>query len=188
MSVEHTDRRGRGWQLCEKKTKTGKTTYYFSMKPGGALVRAVPEGYEIYENPQAQVFLRKRAAQLIRPEELALVEAALARHGESWMFKADANKCAIVVHEASGTGGLDGMYQMFRGRRMTQEEALQSASYQAMMRFTLVDKETRGFTVERYCFRGRIDDWIWLDGPGSLAALVKKYVQHLGRESFFELV
>ncbi len=62
-----------------------------------------------------------------------------------------------------------------------------SAHYRPMMRFTLADKETRGFTVERYCFRGRIDGWIFIDGPAMLSALVKKYVKNLGRESFFEL-
>jgi len=36
------------------------------------------------------------------------------------------------------------------------------------------------------CFVGSVDDWIDI-GHGSLAALVKRYVKHLGQESYFEL-
>lgn len=187
MSVEHTDRRGRAWQLYEKATKTGKKTYYFSKRPGGVLVDKLPEGYVIHENPQAQVFLRKREEHLILPEELALVERALASHGAPWAFMADANKDSIVVHEASDMGGLADLFRMCRGREMSPQERMQSASYQAVLRFTLAAKEARSFTVERYCFRGCVEDWISLDGPAPLAACVKKYVKHLGRESFYDL-
>ena len=133
------------------------------------------------------MFLRQRAAQLIRPEEVSLVERALARRGEPWQFKADANKGTIIVYEASDASGLNDLYRTFRGRDLSPEERQQNANYQAVMRFSLVDRETRAFTVERYCFRGRIDDWIWLDGPGTLVGLVRKYVKHVGQDSFFEL-
>lgn len=187
MSVKHTDRRSRTWHLHEKATTAGKRTYFFSMDAVGQVVEALPEGYEVYENPNAQVFLRKRVAPVILPEELALVEAALARHGEVWQYQSDVKKATITVHEASDLGGLDGLYREFRGRRMLADEKRISAHYTPMMRFTLADKESRAFIVERYCFRGRIDGWIFLDGPGALAPLVRKYVKHLGRESFFEL-
>ncbi|MDD2456587.1 MAG: hypothetical protein PHE10_09700, partial [Kiritimatiellae bacterium] len=88
------------------------------------------------------------------------------------------------MHEASDASGLNDLYRKFRGRDLSPEERQQHASYQAVMRFSLVDRETRAFTVERYCFRGRIDDWIWLDGPGALAGLARKYVKHLGQDSF----
>lgn len=188
MSVKHTDRRNRTWHLHEKATTTGKRTYFFSMDTGGQVVEALPEGYEVYENPNAQVFLRKRTAPVILPEELALVETALARHGEAWQYQSEVKKSALIVHEASDMEGLDNLFGEFRGRRMSADEKRMSAHYTPMMRFTLTDKETRAFTVERYCFRGRIDGWLFLDGPGALAPLVRKYVKHLGRESFFELI
>jgi hypothetical protein len=62
------------------------------------------------------------------------------------------------------------------------------AMYSKMMRFTLIDAETRRFNVERWCFMGGIDDWYFLDGDAPLATLAEKYVKHLGRESFFELM
>ena len=43
------------------------------------------------------------------------------------------------------------------------------------------------FVVERMCFRGRIDGWHGLDG-GPLEKLVERYVPHIGKDSFFELM
>lgn len=188
MSVTHTDRQGRTWHLHEKRTAKGNRAFFFSMHAGGQAVEALPEGYEVYENPNAQVFLRKRAEQAVLPEELELVENALARHGEAWQYKADVKKATITVHEASDMGGLDKLYGEFRGRGLSADEKMKSAHYRPMMRFTLADKEARAFTVERYCFRGSIDGWMFLDGPGALAPLVRKYVKHLGRESFYDLI
>jgi hypothetical protein len=59
--------------------------------------------------------------------------------------------------------------------------------YSPMMQFVLEEKEQRLFTVQRYCFRGSIDDWIDID-YGKLAQLVRTYVKHLGSASYFELV
>jgi hypothetical protein len=59
-------------------------------------------------------------------------------------------------------------------------------NYTAMLRFRLVDKEQRTFTAERFCFRGSIDDWIFLDGPDTLEKLLKRYVKLLGTDSFFD--
>jgi hypothetical protein len=56
MTIEHINRRGKKYYLHEGKTKTGKPKYFFSMKSEGNTIDAIPEGYEIYENPNAQFF------------------------------------------------------------------------------------------------------------------------------------
>ena len=58
MAIEYINRKGDTYYLHERKTKTGKPKYHFSMKKDGELVESIPHGYEIYENPNAQVFLR----------------------------------------------------------------------------------------------------------------------------------
>jgi hypothetical protein len=63
----------------------------------------------------------------------------------------------------------------------------QGGHYQKMLRFTLTDETTGQFSVDRWCFRGSIDDWFFLD-CGELRKLVEKYCRHLGKESFFELM
>jgi len=55
------------------------------------------------------------------------------------------------------------------------------------MQFVLIDKKKRLFNIQRYNYRGSIDDWIDIDYFEPLDELVRKYVKHLGQESFFEL-
>lgn len=59
MTIQHVNRKGDTYYLHQAKTKTGKPKWFFSTKQTGDLAQAVPGGYEIYENPNAQVFLRK---------------------------------------------------------------------------------------------------------------------------------
>jgi hypothetical protein len=59
--------------------------------------------------------------------------------------------------------------------------------YSPMMVFQLVDATRRTFQTQRYCFLGSVDDWIEIGKPGKLATLVKKYVKHLGQDSYVEL-
>jgi hypothetical protein len=60
--------------------------------------------------------------------------------------------------------------------------------YTPMMQFVLRDEKRRLFSVDRWCFRGSIDNWFPLAGAGNLPQLVEKYTRHLGKESFFELM
>jgi hypothetical protein len=62
----------------------------------------------------------------------------------------------------------------------------QAVHYFPMMQFLLEDEQRRTFIAQRYCFIGSIDDWIDI-GHGPLTRLVKRYVKHLGQESYFDL-
>lgn len=188
MTIDHTSRTGKTYYLYMGTTKTGKPKYFFSMKKAGKPVDAIPAGFEIYENVNGQVFLRKMPKQIITPDELALVEAALRARGEAWEFRAEVKKDAIVVYE-SGTdvGGVGDLILTYTGRPMSAAEQLRHAHYMAVMRFVLADKDNRLFITERFCFKGSIDDWIYVDGPAELSAQLGKYIKHLGQESFYEL-
>jgi hypothetical protein len=64
-------------------------------------------------------------------------------------------------------------------------------NYMKVMRFTLADEQDRTFRIQRWCFRGSIDDWIdlWMSGgEGKLPALVRTFCPHIGQESFYELM
>jgi len=49
----------------------------------------------------------------------------------------------------------------------------------------LNDKERRTFVAQRFCFRGSIDEWIYLAGPDDFEGIVKKHVKFLGTDEFF---
>jgi hypothetical protein len=188
VAIQHVNRRGDTYYLHCGKTKTGKPKWFFSKKKDGNLADAVPEGYEVYENPNAQVFLRKIVPQLVTPEEIATVEKGIrVKH-----FIVEAKKDAIVVflpHQDA-----DSVMERLRplmpfGLGFSSTfKVEQHLHYMPMMRFVLQDEERRLFSVDRWCFRGSIDDWFPLAGAGKLSAQVKKYVRHLGKESFFELM
>jgi len=58
--------------------------------------------------------------------------------------------------------------------------------YTENMRFELIDKHSRLFQTERYCYRGSIDDWIPISGPGELGKLAASYLKHIGKDSYYE--
>lgn len=163
MPVKHVNRKRQTYFLHVGKTKTGKPKYFFSKDSEGTLLDAVPDGYEIYENLNAQVFLRKTMPQIITDEEVVAVQIGLRKLAPSESCIVGVKGPHIEVYQAQG------------------------GHYHQMLRFTLVDDKARWFSVDRWCFRGSIDDWFPL-GDGYLPKLVEKYCGHLGKESFFELM
>ena len=128
----------------------------------------MPEGHEVYENPDARVYFRKIVPQLVTPAEVALVKEGLERYAPDQHCIVDIRKKDIIVYH-SERGSL----------------------YQKMLRFTLDDKKDRTFRVQRWCFKGSIDGWIdlWASGSvGELQVLVQTFCPHLGQDSFYELM
>jgi hypothetical protein len=184
MPVTHVNRKGDTYYLHTGKTRTGKPRYWFSKSTEGELVGSIPEGYEVYENPDAQVFLRKIVPQLVTLAEIAVVEGGLKRFAPGQNCLVDVQGEHIVVYHAErvalnlerfGFGELPPSWR----------------NYMKVLRFTLVDEQDRTFRVQRWCFRGSIDRWIdlWASkSEGKLPDLVKKFCRHIGQESFYELM
>ena len=186
MPVTHVNRKQDTYYLHVGKTKRGKTRYWFAKNTEGDLVDAMPEGHEVYENPEAQVFLRKIVPQLVTPAEIAVVENGLKRYAPGKNCVVDVKGEHIVVYYAERVA-LDSGWLGFGFRELPPSHR----SYMKVMRFSLVDEKKRTFWVQRWCFRGSIDDWIDLWESGSeakLSDLVKKFCPHIGQESFYELM
>lgn len=190
MAIQHVNRRGDVYYLHEGKTKTNKPRFFFSKKQAGTLAEAIPPGHEVYENPNAQVFLRKIQPRLFTQEELALVERGVRDLAKMDYFLIDVKDESIVVHlpHENPTVLQDTFFSHFGAAASARaaKDMQKFLSYSPMMRFTLCDAQARRFTVERWCFRGSVDGWIFLDG-GSLPDLVTRYCPNLGKESFYEL-
>ncbi len=74
MTYHYTNRKKVTYYLYQKPTKKGKVRYFFSQKQSaGNPVNRLPEGYEVYENPNAVVFLRKKQAPVITRDEITLI-------------------------------------------------------------------------------------------------------------------
>jgi hypothetical protein len=186
MPVTHVNRKRDTYYLHAGRTRAGKPRYWFSKNTEGELVGSIPQGYEVYENPDAQVFLRKTVPRLVTPFEVAVVEDGLRRFAPGQNCLVDVRREHIVVYHAERLNlDFEGFHFGLR------ELPVYYGNYMKVMRFTLVDRTDRRFRVQRWCFRGSVDRWtdLWASGgDGNLPDLVKKYCPHIGRESFFELV
>lgn len=140
MPVTHVNRKQDTYYLHAGKTRTGKPRYWFSKSTEGELVGTIPEGYEVYENPDAQVFLRRIVPQLVTPAEIAVVEDGLRRYAPGQNCLVDVHREHIVVYHAErvrldlGGFGIGELPPSYR-------------NYMKVMRFTLVEEQDRMFRV-----------------------------------------
>jgi hypothetical protein len=193
MPITHINAKGKTYYLHQGTTKTGKPKYHFSPKLEGNLVAAIPDGYEIYEHPNAQVFLRQAQPKIITDSERQVVENGMKRFSGVSHYKLDVKGNEISIYTAAQhTEALHAILQTFPGameKRAQVEEVLnRSAHYAPVMKFELIDENRRLFATQRYCYRGSIDDWIYIGTSGELPLLVRRYVKHIDKESFFELM
>lgn len=193
MAITYVNRKQKTYYLHEGKTKTGKPKYFFSMKAEGTLVEKIPDGYQIYENPNAQVFLRKHQPQLITDEEMAAVQKGMKAFSTVQRFLIDVKTATISIftpdQDIARLATLVTSTSSILGRDDQEVEQMleRSLNYSSDLRFVLVDKDKRLFQTERYCYLGAIDDWIEIGPKDTLPKLVQVYAKHLGQESFFTL-
>ena len=192
MPITHTNAKGQTFSLYQGTTKTGKPKYYFAMQSEGTLATAIPAGYEIYENPNAQVFLRRIPPKIIADEECRVVEEGMRTYAEVKDYKIDVKGNAILIYTSEQD--LDALADLFKHTHPNPLENVElmttlrnTMHYSPMMVFQLVDATRRTFQTQRYCFLGSVDDWIEIGKPGKLATLVKRHVKHLGQDSYVEL-
>jgi len=190
MTVTYTNRKGKPYYLHQGKTKLGNPKYFFALRDEGDLVQDLPVGYEVYENPNGQVFLRKTRPRIITDEEVAIVETGMKQYCRLKYYIIDVRKDAIVINTADqDVDSLSNTLSSLAGGRQRKVDAAlkRVLSYSPMLQFVLIDEVKRVFETQRYCFLGSIDDWIVIGSTDTLPKLVKTYVRHLGEESFYDL-
>jgi hypothetical protein len=196
MPVTYTNRKGVTYTLCRTATKTGKTRYVFVRDPTGReTVETIPEGWEIRESVNGIVSLAKARERHLLPEEIATVKAALEAHPKTQNYRLDAKPERLVIYERVGPDA-DALFEAVAAyggiavpsdlKQRLRNDMERYSRFTPILRFTLNDTETRDFHAERWCFRGRIDDWIFVDS-GKLADLAETLIPTLGTDAFFEL-
>jgi hypothetical protein len=197
MAFQYVNRRGDVYHLQLNGRRGGGVGYSFTRKKPAKPADQIPEGFEVHENPDnAQVFLRKIKPTSIRPVERELVETTIRKLAKvkNFIVEVDGDSLVVWLADTEGDSPDNSMEKVFGTglfaammREQLKATLTSRARYSKMLRFTLVDEESRQFSAERWCFLGSIDDWFHLGG-GSLGKLLKKLVPHLGQESFFELI
>lgn len=178
MVFTYENFRGETYYLHARQTKKGNARYHFSKKLDiSTCVDALPRGYEVYEEPNGKVYARKETKALIKPEEIAIISDGMKKHCEMSDFKLDVKKDIVYIYTIENADQI-----------LSTPLSLIHKTYETKLRFILIDEEMRIFAVERFCYLGSVDDWIDLDSSDDLKQLVGEYVQHIGQESFYELI
>jgi len=209
----YTNRKGIAYYVHARPTKKGKTRYVLKRSAEGALAE-LPAGYEAVENVNGQASLRRKRPRQITAKEEAEVQAALERHGLT-DYRLEVKDGCITVFEPDCDpeeiadmfdplilgGGLTDTFksilrdllgdemveQYIRQRKERLQESLRRRMrFFPVLRFRLVDGEERLFLAERMTYSG--DGGWWSLEAFPLAKAVKRYVRHLGKDSFFELM
>lgn len=191
MSVQYTNRKDKTYYLHQGKAKAGKSRYYFSQKKEGNLIESIPTGYEIYENPNAQVYLTKTKLKIIADREVTVVKRAVAKYAKLKHFFAEARGKNIVVYlPIQNVEAIKAIFSQFgvAESRKFNDRLEKEIQFSPIMRFALIDKNDRTYACERWCSRGSIDDWIHLESSNNLSALTEKHCFHLGKDSFYDLM
>ncbi len=200
MALEYTNRKDDTYYLQAGKTKTGKPRYWCGRKLTGEALDAMPEGYEFREDPaSAIVSVRKVQSTEISPLEIKILSDGIREYAGLEHFIVDVEGDSLVVYLPDrGEDMADEMLERFGGlasfmshrMQQTKEWLMRHSNYTKMMRFLLVDPAKRLFVVQRWCFRGSVDDWIGLGRrtPAPLPDLVRLYAQDLGKDSFYDLM
>ena len=195
MNLEYTNRRGDRYYVLQGRTKTGKPTYYCARKPDGIGVAELPPDFEIYEHPEsALVSVRKiRPTRLLPCETEFLDEQVRKLAGiEHFIIGSEGDSLVVYVCDRNPDDVNKALERLCGplgahsdGNR---QWVLQHTHYSPMYRFTLTDENERWFSLERWCYRGRIDGWIPLSAGRTLDELAADFLPHLGQESFFDLI
>jgi len=193
MPITYTNRRGKTYYLHTGKTKTGKEKFFFSKKAAGELCTEAPEGFEVYENPDGLVVLRRELKTLLDESELSFIRRSMrtmtSLKDYQYIIDHDKDTITIFVLDDDPVESLAELNPFLLERKnAVRDYALRFGHYAAMMRFRLEEEQKRLFQAERFCFRGSVDDWIEIGGPDKLDILARKFLKHLGQQSFYDLM
>jgi len=195
-AYQHRNRAGEIYFLQSKPDARAKQRCFFARKLTGMPVPALPEGYEVRENPlSAQVTLRKHQPSRVTLDEANLLSEAIRQSCPGLLFIVDRERSALIVYtsDIEAESRLE-FLSMIAPINNDQSDDLRDfmiahAKYDPMLKFELQPGEPRCFAPYRWCFSGTIDDWIMIgDGPATLDALAAEFAPHLDQESFFELM
>lgn len=190
MALTYTNRNGRTYYLHRRETRKGKTRYVFARKPGEGVLEEIPEGYEVRESVNGIVSLARARPRKIAEDEAQIVRSIVAELGHD-DHRVEVEPDAVVVFEPDRSRAQLEEVIRFLGPHGKRPEAMdvltRGMRYSPVLRFVLADEQARVFSVERMTYRGE-GGWSWPLDQGPLADLAERFLSHLGKDSFYELL
>ena len=136
--------------------------------------------------------MRRIPPKIITDTERQVVEEGMRTYARVKDYKIDVKGNTILIYTAIQE--IDALAELFKDLYPDPAANVEIMAnlrkvvhYSPMLVFQLVDGSRRTFQTQRYCFLGSVDDWIEIGKPRKLTRLVKKYVKHLGQDSYVAL-
>ena len=189
MPIQYTNRKKKIYFIRQGKTKKGNPKYTLSQSMYKAL-DTIPEGYEIYENPNAQVFLRRIKPRLINKNEELLVQEVLKELIEKKYCKIIIEQKTITIYLADQD--VDRMRELVKDSPKAQEEELeviidQIITYSPVIQLILFSPEERLFIVKMVDYEEGERIWEVVEDPGDLESLLSIICQEIDIEAYYQL-
>lgn len=184
MTFCYTNIQGKDYFMKMKLTKKGNKSYYMTRKKSADCLNEVPEGYEIFEKyDSGTVYIRKKKEMDFLARDVKIIEKELKKNKLLSDYKLDIHGDLIKIYVVEGgisSASPKSLSRLFGGNTFSL-----FSQFEERMR---IHKKGDEYTLERYCYRGSIDDWIEIDFGADLEEIVKSNLRHLGSESYFDLM
>ncbi len=195
MPIHFTNYKGDKYFIKTKLTKKGNTTYYLTKKEDDTCLDELPDGFEVVEKYDSKMMvLRKSKEPLFNLKEIHAIKKELEKNEDVVDYRLDVNGDVIKIYtfeaeedERINGGGLEDLIKMMSPSK--QELIVNSLKrfHERMRIYVEKEDDERSFRLQRYCYRGSIDDWINIGGGDDMKELSKTYIVHLGKMSYYEL-
>ncbi|MGH2615611.1 MAG: plasmid pRiA4b ORF-3 family protein [Thermomicrobiales bacterium] len=183
MPFTYTNRKGITHTLYRKIGADGKLRYVFGRNVVGEPVDELPQGYRVSESPNGIVSVARDRPSLIRPEEIAAVEAEVQRHPRAKDYRLAVKEKRIEIYAKVGADAVDIYRDMLAasfvppGKEAAMREIDERfAQFVPVLRIILRDPERRIFGVEQLFSERRGEVWRKLKQTGEIATLAGEVV------------
>jgi hypothetical protein len=193
MPIQFTNQNGITYYLCCGTTKTGKPRYFFAREPKGEPVAQIPVGYRITESVNGVVSLSREVPALVLLAELVAIQSAVRKHPQAGLYRVAAKRERIEVYARDGPVA-DDIVEVFQSAGLVKSgmhdqietQLARGARFSAVLRFTLVDAQTRMYRLGRMGYTG-MGGWRYLYPDDRIEKLAERIIPRLGTEAFFDL-
>jgi hypothetical protein len=187
----YTNRKGITYTLFKVRTSAGDDRYVMARQSKGVPVDEVPPGFRISESPNGVVSLARDRPSLLRPEEIAAVEAVIARLPKPRDYRVvdKHDRLELYVNERPSAVALyrelvaENLVVAFPGQEARMQELdEQWARFAPRLRFVLTDAERRWFRADELVAGRHRDEWVWLGQEGDVSALAEIIIPELAAQ------
>jgi hypothetical protein len=192
---KYTNRKDEDHYIRATETAKGGTRYYIvknNPEKYKDLIEDIPNGFEVVETPEeGRVIFRKRIPKKITEEERLIVEDAVKELSDlkDFIVYTDGDLLTIFYSQFNHIGGQEENLTAEKADEYHYGDTKRWKRYYEGMYFRIIDEKKRIFEVHRLTFLSLFNTGTaLLETSDDLHYLADKYCQHLGRDTFFDLI